>query len=82
MAARFDESVSDESRKPMTWRRVPWTCFWGSFDSRGLRLGPSGERCFWQCFRGGLFNAMRPLQKGDCEVCPYWQPRHPTPGEA
>ena len=86
MVARLDESVSDGSRKPTTWRRVPWTCFWGSFDSRGLRLGPSGERCFWQCFRGGLFDALRPLQKGDCDACPYWQPREPEmagdPGEA
>ena len=75
MAARSDDSESDTSKESTTWRRVPWTCIWGTFDSRGLRLTPSGERCFWQCVRDGLFNAPRPLQKGDCDACPYWQPR-------
>ena len=85
MAARSDDSVSDTSKESTTWRRVPWTCFWGSFDSRG-QYGPSGERCFWQCFKDGMFNAPRPLQKGDCDACPYWEPRRPEmagdPGEA
>jgi hypothetical protein len=74
MAASSGDLVPNQSREHVTWRRVPWTCAWGRFDNRALR-GPSGERCFWQCLRGATFNAGRPLQKGDCDTCPYWERR-------
>ena len=67
------DSVSDKSTEPTIWRRVPWTCFWGCFDGQALTLGVSGERCFWYCHRE--VDTPRPVLKGECEKCAYWQSR-------
>lgn len=54
-------------------RRLPWTCRWGVFGGEvNVREDTPVGFTFWSC-RHRQLNPARPLMRGSCEDCPWWE---------